>query len=405
MAKKCLNLLLAGALLQMPVLARADTPEERVQKLEKELEKSKKEIEKLKEERDQLVRDQEKREKLLKELVLDPELRKKIGLPPKSLEQRQWEKAKNELERLQEERDRLAKEKEERDKRIKRLMEDVERLAKENRLPSPGLPGQLLWDPPPLPELNIPKPSPNEREGVVGGVIKGTITGVAENLATISIGSDQGVKVDQIFHVYRLEPDPAYLGTLKITNVETRRAAGRFAPATKNATVKTGDTVDSKVTRTEENNDRDEPPLQHQKEPDAATLSRFHATLRDMCISKAVTIHYDGPLARTLKSVEERGERGFRYDERECYSWSVVYHREEDNDNTGFILFHFSVSCRDDRNASYSCEIKKQQLYITIKGVDPTSGTILAAARYPQISEWTISDFAKNVPWVKKKSE
>jgi hypothetical protein len=120
------------------------------------------------------------------------------------------------------------------------------------------LPGQLLWDPPPLPELNIPNPPRSEREGANNGVIKGTITAVADNLAAISIGSDQGVKVDQVFQVYRLTPDPAYLGTLKITNVESHRAAGRFTPATNNAKMQKGDTVDSKVIGAEEKNDLDE---------------------------------------------------------------------------------------------------------------------------------------------------
>jgi hypothetical protein len=251
MARKCLYFLFAGMFLQMPVLARADTPEERIQKLESELEKSKKEVEKLKEERDRLVKEKETLDSLLKELVLEPELRKKLGLPPKTLEQEFSDKAKKELEKLREERDRLAKEKAKRDERIKRMMEDVERLTKENNSLSPG---QLLWDPPPLPELNIPKSPRNEREGG----IKGTITGAAENLVTISIGSDQGVKVDQIFQVYRLMPDPAYLGTLKITNVESHRAAGRFTPATKNAKIKKGDTVDSKVIGAEDNNEQEE---------------------------------------------------------------------------------------------------------------------------------------------------
>ncbi|HLW66511.1 MAG TPA: hypothetical protein VKS79_14450 [Gemmataceae bacterium] len=237
MRKKCLYLLLAGALVQMPVIVRADTPDERIQKLERDLENAKKEIQKLKEERDRMVKDQEKREKLLWELILDPELRKKMPLPPKSPEQRQSEKAKNELEKLQEERDRLARDKEERDKRIEKLVQELE-LRKIPDI-NPRLPGQQLWDPPPREEFRTPKPP---QDGT-----KGTITGVADNLATISVGSDQGAKVGQIFQVYRLGPTPAYLGTLKITNVETHRAAGKFTPATKNATMKKGDTVDSKV--------------------------------------------------------------------------------------------------------------------------------------------------------------
>jgi hypothetical protein len=44
--------------------------------------------------------------------------------------------------------------------------------------------------------------------------------------------------------VYRLEPAPKYLGTLRITNVEKDHAVGKFTAATKDITIMKGDAVD-----------------------------------------------------------------------------------------------------------------------------------------------------------------
>jgi len=195
MAKKCLCFLLVSALLQMPALARADSPDE-IEKLKKQLENSQKELKKLQEERDGLLKEKEKRDGILKELILDPELRKKLGLPPESLNEK-----------------------------LNRLMNQYEKLLKENnRLPR----GQKMGSP--------PRPSPDA-----------VVTSVADNLATISIGSDSGLKLGQVLQVYRLEPDPEYLGTLKITNIEAHKAAGKFNPATGRAVIKKGDKVTAKV--------------------------------------------------------------------------------------------------------------------------------------------------------------
>ncbi|HEV3145789.1 MAG TPA: hypothetical protein VGZ47_18010 [Gemmataceae bacterium] len=83
------------------------------------------------------------------------------------------------------------------------------------------------------------KPAPVE--------VKGQVTGVADNLVTVSLGSDHGLSVGTILQVYRLSPTATYLGTVTITNLETHRAAGRFTPAVRNAKVMKGDTVDTKI--------------------------------------------------------------------------------------------------------------------------------------------------------------
>jgi hypothetical protein len=77
--------------------------------------------------------------------------------------------------------------------------------------------------------------------------VKGTVTEVFDNLVTFSLGSDHGLSVGTVLQAYRLSPSPQYLGTITVTNLETHRAAGRFTPAVRNATIMKGDTVDTRV--------------------------------------------------------------------------------------------------------------------------------------------------------------
>ncbi|HLW67109.1 MAG TPA: hypothetical protein VKS79_17475 [Gemmataceae bacterium] len=162
-----------------------------------------------------------------------------------------------EMQKLQTERDMLAEQKTERDKRIlaleksivdhrneavsariqsnslnerlQKMMMQVEVLTRENsQLKASGAVA-----------TNAYKPAPVE--------VKGQVTGVADNLVTVSLGSDHGLSVGTILQAYRLSPSAQYLGTVTITNIETHRAAGRFTPAVRNATIMKGDTVDTKV--------------------------------------------------------------------------------------------------------------------------------------------------------------
>ncbi|HKB37068.1 MAG TPA: sigma-70 family RNA polymerase sigma factor [Gemmataceae bacterium] len=62
-----------------------------------------------------------------------------------------------------------------------------------------------------------PEPPP---EGVVSDVAK-------DGLARITFQSDAGVKRGQVLHVYRLEPEPLYLGTLTLVTVKGKEAVGK----------------------------------------------------------------------------------------------------------------------------------------------------------------------------------
>src|SRR5262249_32417347 len=64
--------------------------------------------------------------------------------------------------------------------------------------------------------------------------VKGSITETAptdSTLVKVSIGSDAGVKEDNTLEVFRLSPDPTYLGRLRIVEAHHHSAIGRFRPA------------------------------------------------------------------------------------------------------------------------------------------------------------------------------
>ena len=63
------------------------------------------------------------------------------------------------------------------------------------------------------------------RQVAPGIPIRGQITDVDNNLASISVGSAAGVQKDMRFKVYR---DDSYLGDLKITYVQPGESAGRL---------------------------------------------------------------------------------------------------------------------------------------------------------------------------------
>lgn len=71
-------------------------------------------------------------------------------------------------------------------------------------------------------------------------------------LATISIGTDSGIKSGAKLDVYRLKPNPKYLGKIEILEAQARRAVGRLAEAARwsplGEKVEKGDLVTGKVT-------------------------------------------------------------------------------------------------------------------------------------------------------------
>jgi len=60
--------------------------------------------------------------------------------------------------------------------------------------------------------------------------VKGKVTAIDEKtgVVTISVGKDAGLEKDHTLQVYRLKPKPAYLGTLRIIEVEKNQATGKM---------------------------------------------------------------------------------------------------------------------------------------------------------------------------------
>jgi hypothetical protein len=72
------------------------------------------------------------------------------------------------------------------------------------------------------------------------------------NLARISLGSDEGLKEGHTMFVYRLSPNPDYVGTLRIRAVDHHTAVGQLirpAGAPQRTALKEGDEVASKIIR------------------------------------------------------------------------------------------------------------------------------------------------------------
>jgi hypothetical protein len=178
MAKNLFFLFLTSALLQIPALAFADSPEVQI-------EKPKKEPQNLREEIDKLRRDLDERQR---------------------------------------------KEQEEQ-KRTKEFLKQYDKWRKDKQAPLPRELRELLSNPPP------PK-SPQDE-------IKGEINFAGAGQAIISIGSYSGVEVGQVFQVYRMWPEPEYLGGLKITNVELIESLGEFTPVLRirDVVIRKGDVV------------------------------------------------------------------------------------------------------------------------------------------------------------------
>jgi hypothetical protein len=70
-------------------------------------------------------------------------------------------------------------------------------------------------------------------------------------LIQLNVGSDKGLKQNQTLEVYRLEPEPKYLGMIRIVDVTPHNAVGRLErTGTANRTpLRVGDTVASSLTR------------------------------------------------------------------------------------------------------------------------------------------------------------
>jgi hypothetical protein len=94
------------------------------------------------------------------------------------------------------------------------------------------------------------------RPSVLGGPtlppvedVRGKVVQVdtANGLATVSVGSDHGVDKGTSLEIFRLAPDPQYLGTLEIISATPKQAVGRFKLVSTRTPLRVGDEVASRL--------------------------------------------------------------------------------------------------------------------------------------------------------------
>jgi Skp family chaperone for outer membrane proteins len=93
-------------------------------------------------------------------------------------------------------------------------------------------------------QLITRNPPPDDVEGVI------TDTDAKTGLVTISIGSDSGVNVGNTLEVFRIKPEPKYLGTIKILDAQAHQAVGKLTAAPRYGQLEKGDIVATKIMST-----------------------------------------------------------------------------------------------------------------------------------------------------------
>lgn len=88
--------------------------------------------------------------------------------------------------------------------------------------------------------------SPNPPSTYVKGKID-RVDPTDRTLVQISLGSDQGLKQGQTLEVYRLGPDPQYIGTIRLVDVKEHVAVGKLTPNSRRIPLQAGDIVASSL--------------------------------------------------------------------------------------------------------------------------------------------------------------
>jgi signal transduction histidine kinase len=120
--------------------------------------------------------------------------------------------------------------------RNKQLMDQLELVSKEvERLKAAGAGGgvrngEIVSNPPP--------------EDVHGRI---KATDAQTGYVTLDIGSDSGLNKDNTLEVYRLKPEPKYLGTIRIVAVNAHEAVGRPITAQRKGLIQVGDEVAANI--------------------------------------------------------------------------------------------------------------------------------------------------------------
>jgi hypothetical protein len=161
--------------------------------------------------------------------------------------QEQAQAFQQQIDRLQQElgqaREKLAAAQAERDvtlQRVEQLMRRVRELeARLAKKEAGGQPPDRVRDP------VAPNPPP---ANVKGKVIR--IDPNDKSLVQISLGSDAGLVTGHTLEVYRLKPDPRYVGMVRIVEVSPKQAVARLVPApARQVSIEVDDEVASRIER------------------------------------------------------------------------------------------------------------------------------------------------------------
>jgi hypothetical protein len=132
--------------------------------------------------------------------------------------------------------------------------------------------------------------------------VLGTIEAVDKTLLKISLGSDQGVLKDHTLEVYRLKPEPKYLGRILIMDADFRHNVGRMIvpPGMPAPQLMPGDQVATKLTLPAL--------LDQQKEKDLEIKKQIEKSPPDVGGSKDP--NYRNPPAKYVEGSIELVEKG-----------------------------------------------------------------------------------------------
>jgi hypothetical protein len=122
--------------------------------------------------------------------------------------------------------------------RNERLLQENERLAKDIRQM------QLVAS---TTSLRKDAPKKNPPVDDIEGTVKATDP--SNGLVTVSVGSDSGLNKGNTLEVYRLRPEPTYLGPIQIVAVTPNEAVGRPMEPRGRSAIQVGDQVSSNIVR------------------------------------------------------------------------------------------------------------------------------------------------------------
>jgi hypothetical protein len=142
--------------------------------------------------------------------------------------------------------------------------------------------------------------APNLKPNLPTLLLNGKIEKVEGDLVLVTLGTDHGLNKNHTLDVYRLKPEPKYLGTIRIVDANHHKSVGRLIPADKGVdrpALMEGDLVTSRLPKAVE--PKKEAPKEPEKNPPAKKLNGLIEKLDDKDASLvSISIGSDVGLAK-----------------------------------------------------------------------------------------------------------